>query len=288
MDDQFLHRLRRDPSAAFAIRLKRQLDRPAPMRPTRTHLILGVAIFGTAFALTSPPVRHAVTHWFTVPTGPPPHAQEPHRDDSTVTAESSGPVAGVRTTPHPVQRSLPSLPVIPPPPAAAAPAAAAPPSVTEAAPVPVTPSPVVSSATTATAALLTTSEQRAQAAALTRQGLFRLLGWIMQPLYAMARGQVQFDEQRVALSADRLQQLSSLIPEVFRSDTHLAEVLTEATPNIWTQLADFDAKADTLTDAADALERAAAEHDREAAIKALVQVSAACNACHIAYTNIRK
>jgi cytochrome c556 len=64
-----------------------------------------------------------------------------------------------------------------------------------------------------------------------------------------------------------------LIPEVFRSDTHLA---------------DFDAKADVLSDAANALKSAAAEPDREAAIKAIVQVSAACNACHIAYTNSGK
>jgi cytochrome c556 len=118
--------------------------------------------------------------------------------------------------------------------------------------------------------------------------LFRLLGWLMQPLYPMARGLVPYDEQRLALTAGRLQQLSPLIPELFQSDTHLAEVATVATPNIWTELGDFDAKADDLTAAADALASATAEHDREAASKAIVQISKACYACHIVYTQTKK
>src|ERR1700744_4887179 len=63
MDDQFLYRLRRDPPPGFAARLKRQLDRPAPLRPTRLQLLFALAIFGTAFALTSPTARHTVLRW---------------------------------------------------------------------------------------------------------------------------------------------------------------------------------------------------------------------------------
>ncbi len=114
------------------------------------------------------------------------------------------------------------------------------------------------------------------------------MGWVVAPLFAMARGEVPLDEQRLALSADRLQQLSSLIPEVFQSDTHLADVATMATPNIWIQRDDFAARADALTDAADALASAATDHDREASIKAILQISAACNTCHLAYRSTGK
>src|SRR6202043_7344 len=56
---QYLHQLRRDPPAGFAIRLKWQLDRPVPTRTSRARLLLVFAIFGTAFALVSPQARRA-------------------------------------------------------------------------------------------------------------------------------------------------------------------------------------------------------------------------------------
>ena len=56
---QFLHQLRRDPPAGFAVRLKWQLDRPVPTRTSRARLLLVFAIFGTAFALVSPQARRA-------------------------------------------------------------------------------------------------------------------------------------------------------------------------------------------------------------------------------------
>jgi cytochrome c556 len=142
-----------------------------------------------------------------------------------------------------------------------------------------------------TTAVLQTSEQRALAALLTRRGLFRVLGWVMQTsLSPVARGTAPFDEQRVALAAVRVQQLSLLIPEVFRTDTRFANftsVQTAATPSLWTQQQDFDGKADALTAAADALADAAADHDREAAVDAIRQIATACNACHSAYTHTK-
>src|SRR6266704_2692156 len=64
MDDQFLHRLRREPPAGFTSRLKWQLDRPVPARPPRVRLLLVFAIFGTAFALVSPSTRRALDGLF--------------------------------------------------------------------------------------------------------------------------------------------------------------------------------------------------------------------------------
>ncbi len=69
MDDQFLHRLRREPPASFAARLKWQLDRPARLPRSRARLLLLFAIFGTAiaFALVSAPARRVIGELFDTP-----------------------------------------------------------------------------------------------------------------------------------------------------------------------------------------------------------------------------
>src|SRR5580692_11245614 len=71
MDDHFLHRLRREPPANFATRLKWQLDRPVPRRHVRPRLILLLALCGTAFALVAPPGRRVLGDWFTTAPNPP-------------------------------------------------------------------------------------------------------------------------------------------------------------------------------------------------------------------------
>jgi cytochrome c556 len=284
MDDQFLHRLRRDPPAGFASRLKRQLDRPTPVRPSRTQLILALAIFGTAFALTATPVRQTLATWFSKSTETTSQTEARRRIETPATAASSAAaLAGSRKampSARPAPRRSVALPIIPTQDFANPPSPTPAPVVAETAPVTATPSPAVSVTSTA---LILTPGLRAAVAATTRQGLFKVLSWVTQPLYQMARGTVPFDEPRLARSADTLQQLAPLIPEVFQSDTHLSDVPTAALPNIWTEYDAFAAKAADLTAAADGLAAAAAAHDREASLKALGQVAAACNACHTAY-----
>jgi cytochrome c556 len=268
MDDEFLHRLRRDPPAGFAARLKRQLDRPVPVRPSRTHLIFGLAIFGTAFALTASPVRHTIAEWFSTRPGTPPRTAASPRNDSSATA---GPAAGIPGSPpappsvRPAPRRLAASPIAPTP--GSTPPAAAQPIAAEPVPAIATSNPPVS---LSSSILIAPDGPRAAAAVATRQGLFRLLAFVMQPLTHMAQDAVPFDEQRVAQSADRLQQLAPLIPEVFKSDTHTV-------PD------DFAAKAEDLTDAANVLATAAATGDRDAALKAIAQIDAACGACHANY-----
>jgi cytochrome c556 len=259
MDDQFLHHLRRDPPAGFAARLKRQLDQPVPVRPSRTHLIFGLAIFGTAFALTAPPVRHAIVEWLSTPTGTSPQATA---SPSVRPAPRRFAAAPITTTPDS------------PPPAVAEPIAAEP------VPATVTPDPPVS---LSSAMLVATDGQRAVAAVATRQGLFRLLAFVMQPLTRMAQDAVPFDARLVAQSADRLQQLGSLIPEMFKADTHMSDASSHALDGIWVTPEDFAAKAEDLTDAANVLAAAAASRDRDAAFKAIRQIAAACAACHASY-----
>jgi len=281
MDDQFLHRLRRDPPAGFAARLKRQLDRPAPVRPSRTHLRFGLAIFGTAFALTAPPLRHALAEWFSTPTASSPQAAASPRNDSSARAEPAGGIPGSPPAPpsvRPAPRRFAASPITAapdsPPPAVAESIAAEP------VPAAVTPNPPVS---LSNPLLVVTDRQRAAVAVATRQGLFRLLAFVMQPLTRMTQDAVPFDEQRVEQSADRLQQLASLIPEVFRSDTHTSDASTAALDSIWATPDDFAAKAEDLSNAANVLAAAAAARDRDAALKAIRQIGTACAACHASY-----
>jgi cytochrome c556 len=267
MDDQFLHRLRRDPPAGFAARLKRQLDQPVPIRPSRTHLIFGLAIFGTAFALTAPPARHAIAEWFSTPRGTSPQAAAAPRNDSSTRAEPAGAITGSPPAPPSVRPAPQRL--------AASPITAAPHS-----PPPAMPNPPVS---LSSSTLVATDGQRAAVAVATRQGLFRLLAFVTQPLIRMTQDAVPFDAQRVAQSAERLQQLAALIPELFRSDTHTSDAGTRALDSIWVTPDDFAAKAEDLSTAVNVLADAAASRDRDAALKAIRQIAAACAACHASY-----
>ncbi|HEV7715663.1 MAG TPA: hypothetical protein VGO53_08705, partial [Steroidobacteraceae bacterium] len=64
MNDEFLHRLRTEPPPEFAARLKARLDRGARKRAMPWGAIVGVLLFGTAFAFVSPAARHAITALF--------------------------------------------------------------------------------------------------------------------------------------------------------------------------------------------------------------------------------
>jgi cytochrome c556 len=278
MDDQFLHRLRREPPAKFAIRLKGQLDRPIPTRRSPTRLILLLAICGTAFALVSPPGRRALGDWFTTAPGPP----QPARPEiasappPAAGATSRGPSAPSGDRP----RQVATLPASPAPLSATVPAADAPQTATldpQATPRSTfAPVPVVAGS------LLQPPEVQAVAAALTRQGLFRTLSFVWGPLTSMQRN-IPLDMGVVRTSAIRLATLSALIPEVFSKDTRPFAVDTRAADSIWSEPQDFAAKADALTLAADALATAAATDDDVDALRAIARIQAACNACHAVY-----
>jgi cytochrome c556 len=128
------------------------------------------------------------------------------------------------------------------------------------------------------------ADQVAEQATLTRQGLFKVMSWSFTgPVGGMLRNKVPFDAAIAGKSAERVKELSALIPELFQSDTRKFTVKTKAKENIWSNQADFAAKADDLGKAAAALEDAAKTGDKGATMKAAGAVGKACGACHDNY-----
>jgi cytochrome c556 len=277
MDDHFLRRLRREPPADFAVRLKWQLDRPVPARRFRPRLILLLAICGTACALVSPPGRRALGDWFATTTSPPqavaPEISAPESPAAAAADASRGPSAAAARQPRFGSAAL----------SFAAPQSAPVPAVAElqadtidaqsSAPPAFAPVPIVAGS------LLQPPEMQAALAVSLRQGLFKTLGFVLVPLASMQRD-TSFDMGVVRTSATRLTTLSSLIPEVFRADTRPFESNTRALDSIWANPQDFASKAYDLTLAANALTEAAASDDVNAARRAIGRVGVACTACH--------
>jgi cytochrome c556 len=282
MNDQFLHRLRSEPRAEFVTRLKWQLDRPVQTRPRAGRWILGLAIFGTAFALVSPPARQAIHGLFTntlnnVPTNDTTRPASPGVVGSSVTA--AGKANPPRSNVRPAQFE-PALPLSRSPELAG------------------TPLPADSQADVKLNAALgdsvmpfsitgrvggLTPQMQADRAVLLRQGLFRVMGWVMPRLNAAQHADAPVDMKVIAADAVRLQQLTSLIPEVFQQDTRALDTNTRALSIIWNEPLDFRSKVDDLALAADSLARAAASSDEVATGKAISRIENACTACHRVY-----
>jgi cytochrome c556 len=280
MDDQFLHRLRREPPTNFAMRLKWQLDRPVPARRFRPRLLLLLALCGTAFALVSPPGRRALHEWFATTTSPPqaapPQISSAPPSAAASTAASRRPSAADAGPP----RYVAVVPSFPAPQSATVPAANEPQAGTTDTPAPArsafAPVPIVAGS------LLQPPATQALSAVLLRQGLFKTLGFVLAPLASMQRN-TPLDMGVVRTSATRLATLSALIPEVFAQDTRPFELDTRALDSIWANGRDFESKADDLTLAADALAEAAASDDDDAARRAIGRIGVACTACHDVY-----
>ena len=131
-----------------------------------------------------------------------------------------------------------------------------------------------------------TPEQQAEQAVLTRQGLLKVMGFYMGPLGGMLKNKIPFDAAKAGDSATHIAQLGSMIPDVFVFDTRkISTVKTKAQDGIWTNQADFKAKADDLVKAAQALQEAAKGGEKGATLKAAGAVGKACGACHDNYRN---
>jgi cytochrome c556 len=283
MDDQFLHRLRRDPPAGFATRLKWQLDRPPALRSPRSRILLVFAIFGTAFALVAPPSRRVLGELFEQQASRPearvPSARRapPPSTAHAVVGEAADqpPMTAAPFVAEPVAPAAISQPL--PAPGAAEPESVAP----DAAPLADTsgrPNFVIPSG-----APSLTSQMHAQAAVDTRRALFRLLAVVIEPLSSMRAGRIPIDVQTLRNSTHRLRVLSAMIPDVFSSDTRTFDVGTRAQDLIWTQPAGFASKLDALTAALDPLGQGTLTADEDGTRKAIHQVELACNACHDVY-----
>jgi cytochrome c556 len=131
-----------------------------------------------------------------------------------------------------------------------------------------------------------TPEQQAEQAVLTRQGLLKVMGFYMAPLGGMLKNKVPFDATVAAKNGAHIAQLGGMIPDLFVFDTRKVTTLkTKAQDGIWTNQADFAAKADDLVKAANALVDAAKTGDKGTTLKAAGAVGKACGACHDNYRN---
>ncbi|HEU4626906.1 MAG TPA: cytochrome c [Steroidobacteraceae bacterium] len=123
-------------------------------------------------------------------------------------------------------------------------------------------------------------EESAQKAVELRQSLFRVIGYSFGPVGGMLKNKVPFDAALAAKAGERIESLSTLIPEVFNEDTRKFQLKTKAREGIWTNKSDFQAKADDLTKAATALTTAAKGGDKKSVLQAAAAVGKACGACH--------
>ncbi|HEV2701558.1 MAG TPA: cytochrome c, partial [Steroidobacteraceae bacterium] len=123
-------------------------------------------------------------------------------------------------------------------------------------------------------------EQQAATAALTRQAVFKLQGFVFGPVGGMLRG-APFDAKVAEKAGARLIVTGGMIPELFMADTHtFTGTPTKAREGIWTNKSDFDGKAGDLVKAATDLQAAAKTGDEAATRKAAQAVGKSCGACH--------
>jgi cytochrome c556 len=125
-----------------------------------------------------------------------------------------------------------------------------------------------------------TPEEAAQKAVELRQSLFRVIGFSFGPVGGMLKNKVPFDAAVAAKAGERIEELATIIPDVFNEDTRKFQVKTKAREGIWTSKADFAAKADDLAKAAAGLTAAAKGGEKKAVLQAAAAVGKACGACH--------
>ncbi len=127
-----------------------------------------------------------------------------------------------------------------------------------------------------------TPEQRAAAAADTRQSLFKLLRFNLVPLVGMAQG-APFDAEIAERNARRIAALAPMITDVLAADTRGFDIETEALDLIWDNTDDIATKAQALIDNANAFADIASGGDRGQTLGAFRSLGGSCGNCHDTY-----
>jgi cytochrome c556 len=111
-----------------------------------------------------------------------------------------------------------------------------------------------------------------------RQAGMKKMGGFLQS----ARGVLQGggDVKPLAAGADEVAAFAKAIPGLFPEGSLEG---SKAKPEVWTNKADFDAKAEALADAAAKFSAAASAGDTAAAGAAMGEVGGACRGCHMTY-----
>jgi cytochrome c556 len=127
------------------------------------------------------------------------------------------------------------------------------------------------------------SEKQAKTSTEFRQAILQLVRSNMGPLGGMAKGQIPYDADAMQKYGLRIQQLGSMMPDYFETDTRKFSVKTEAANDIWENMADFNAKTQDMVDAAKSLQSIAAEGDEAKFRAAIGSLGSTCKACHDKY-----
>jgi len=126
-----------------------------------------------------------------------------------------------------------------------------------------------------------TPAERAAGATETRQAVFKLLGYNMGTIGAMAKGDIEFDADIAERNARRIANLASMIPELFaRMDTREFNVETEALDVIWENPEQFRSRAMDLVEGANEFADIAAGGDRLEIIGSVREFGSNCGNCH--------
>ena len=292
MNDDFLYRLRVDPSPEFAARLKTRLDAQSRVAARAARWGIPLLLFGAAFALALPQVRDAFVRIMShqpsaaaqADSSPAravePAAVQPLLIDVVVTvprldsAEVRMAVRELLQRP-PLEAPVPTAP-LPRDDVLARRIARLDDLVENASPLPVRDS-------YQAVPHSSTMQDEAWAALELRRSLFRVMGRAVEPLIRTVRDGQAFDADSVGTSASRLQQLAPLIQETFARDTRGFDLPTRALDLIWRDKALFNARADDLSEAANALAAASRANDLGAAARAMRRIFEACEDCHESY-----
>ena len=127
------------------------------------------------------------------------------------------------------------------------------------------------------------SPKEAKNAITFRQALFQLIRSNIGPLGAMAKGQIPYDADLMSKNAERLMQLSAMIPDYMATNTSMYDVGTDAKAEIWQDWDGFNKKAQALYDASKALKTVADAKNESEYRAAIGKTGASCKSCHDDY-----
>ena len=125
-------------------------------------------------------------------------------------------------------------------------------------------------------------QERAQISIDTRQGLLKVVGYYIGPMVGMARGQLDYDADLVSKNAEKMAQLTAMIPDLFKMNTSQSGLESDSLATIWENTEDFNEKAIAVSERANALAKAAKQGKGEF-MKAFEATGAACKSCHDDY-----
>jgi len=115
-----------------------------------------------------------------------------------------------------------------------------------------------------------------------RQSWFALLGANFGPMVSTLKGEMPWDDARMALWADQLQQLTAMdVSRGFAPGSEKGK--TRAKPEIWENRADFDSKLQDMGKAVVALQAAVKGGDRKAIAENIAATGESCKSCHDEY-----